>query len=169
MPLQLDDSSPQTETTHFPTVSGSNLDRHRLTFPDDLAGELNVILIAFQQWQQAQVNTWLPLVRDIEARYRSVRHYELPTIERYPKLAQMFINEGMRAGIPDPLARERTVTLYLDKDGFRRALAMADEDDIYVLVVDRQGVVRWRSRGTLTEEKAQRLEEALASEAPTPD
>jgi len=27
----------------------------------------------------------------------------------------MFLNEGMRAGIPNPKTRERTITLYVDK------------------------------------------------------
>jgi hypothetical protein len=59
----------------------------------------------------------------------------------------MFINEGMRAGIPNPKTRERTITLYLDKADFRAALDMPDEEHIYVLLVDRQGKEFFRTRG----------------------
>ncbi len=41
--------------------------------------------------------------------------------------SQVFINEGMRAGIPDPATRERTITLYIDKPAFQHALDMPDE------------------------------------------
>ena len=59
----------------------------------------------------------------------------------------MFINEGMRAGIPNPKTRERTITLYLDKIAFRSALDMPDEEHIYVLVVDRLGNALFCTRG----------------------
>lgn len=46
----------------FPDVSGSNLLRQKLELPAGFEGELNVVLIAFQQWQQRLVDTWLPFV-----------------------------------------------------------------------------------------------------------
>jgi hypothetical protein len=86
-----------------------------------------------------------------------VRYYELPTIQRLNVLARTFINEGMRAGIPDPTARERTITLYLDKAAFREALQLPGEDDIYVLLLDRQGQVLWRTEGSFASEKGDSL------------
>jgi hypothetical protein len=67
----------------------------------------------------------------------------------------------MRAGIPDPVARERTITLYLDKDAFRGALQLATEEDIQALLLDRQGRVLWRAEGILTPDKAASLEAAV--------
>jgi hypothetical protein len=145
----------------FPKAFGSNLERKRLELPNDFAGEINIVLIAFQRWQQAEVDTWIPAVRQLEARYQGVWYYELPVIERPNALARVFINEGMRAGIPDPVSRARTVTLYLDKRAFRMALEMPDEEHIYVLVVDRAGQVLWRERGRYSEAKVAALEELL--------
>lgn len=145
----------------FPAVSGSNLQRKRWNLPEDLQGEWNLVLVAFQRWQQTQVDTWLPFARQVEETYPAVRYYELPTIQRLNALARTFINEGMAAGIPDPLARERTITLYVDKVAFREALDLPDEDDIYVLLLDRQGRVLWRAEGAFTSEKGESLAEAL--------
>ena len=94
-----------------------------------------------------------------------MRYYELPTIQRLNALARTFINEGMRAGIPDPVARERTITLYLDKNAFRQALQLPDEDDIYVLLLDRQGQVLWRTEGAFTPEKGDSLAAAVQAMA----
>ena len=47
----------------FPNVSGSNLERKRLELPDDFAGQINIVLVAFQRWQQAEVDTWIPAAR----------------------------------------------------------------------------------------------------------
>lgn len=146
---------------HFPEVSGSNLLRQKVTLPHDFEGDLNLVLIAFQQWQQTVVDTWIPFVRDLEREYPGFKYYELPTIQRLNVLARTFINEGMRAGIPDPVARERTVTLYVDKVPFRQALALGPEDDIYVLLLDGAGRVLWREEGTFTPEKGAALRQAI--------
>jgi hypothetical protein len=60
----------------------------------------------------------------------------------------------MRAGIPDAIARERTITLYLDKDEFKSALNISSEDEIYLFLVDRDGEILWRETGTFSEDKA---------------
>jgi hypothetical protein len=141
----------------FPAVIGSNLQRRKLDLPQDFEGELNLVLIAFQQWQQTQVDTWIPFARQLEGTHSGLRYYELPTIQRLNVLARTFINEGMRAGLPDPIVRERTITLYLDKNAFRQALQLPHEDDIYVLLLDRQGQVLWRAEGVFTPEKGDSL------------
>ena len=53
----------------FPTVNGSNLQRAKLTLPQDFEGKYNLLFIAFQQWQQDEVNTWIPLAESCEAQY----------------------------------------------------------------------------------------------------
>jgi len=131
----------------FPTVSGSSLQREKLTLPQDFAGEYNLLFIAFQQWQQDEVNTWIGLAESLETRFPGLVYYELPTIRSLNAFSKFFINEGMRAGIPNPKSRERTITLYLDKDDFRAALGLEDEEHIFVLLIDQQGKELWRARG----------------------
>ena len=149
----------------FPTVRGSNLARRQFTLPADLEGSLNVLLVAFYRWHQRVVDTWVPFGDELEREYPDLLVYELPVIQRMGPLRQRFIDGGMRAGIPDPVARARTITLYLDKPAFRRALDMPDEEDIYVLLVDRQGQVRWRERGAFTPQKGASLKAELARSA----
>ena len=131
----------------FPTVSGSSLQREKLTLPQDFAGEYNLLFIAFQQWQQDEVNTWINLAESLESRFLGLVYYELPTIRSLNAFSKFFINEGMRAGIPNPKSRERTITLYLDKNDFRAALNLEDEEHIFVLLIDQQGKELWRARG----------------------
>jgi hypothetical protein len=67
----------------------------------------------------------------------------------------------MRAGIPDQTARERTITLYLDKEGFKSALDIPNENDIYLLLVEQNGNILWRTTGEYTEDKASELFKAV--------
>jgi len=133
----------------FPSVSGTNLQRRRMTLPRDLAGEINLLLVAFWQRHQALVDTWMPLAQRIEERYEGFAAYELPVIQNRSRFSRWFIDSGMRAGIPNPQVRERTITLYLDKAEFLDALEISDDGTIYAILVDRSGEVLWHNRGPL--------------------
>ena len=146
----------------FPTVNGSNLQRAKLTLPQDFEGDYNLLFIAFQQWQQDEVNTWIALAENCEARFPGLVYYELPTIRVLSGISKFFINEGMRAGIPNPKSRERTITLYLEKDDFRTALDMQDEEHILALLIDHQGNELWRARGPYNQSSEAGLLEVLS-------
>ncbi len=149
----------------FPRVRAANLERRPFVLPDDFEGERNLVLIAFQREQQSDIDTWIPIAQRQMQRRPDVRYYELPTISRSIPFARWWLDEAMRAGIPDRVARENTITLYLDKAAFRRALQLPREDTIYALVVDRAGRVLWRTEGPCTDAKAQSLEQALDERA----
>ena len=148
---------------HFPTVSGFNLNRQEFQFPRDLAGELNILFVPFKQYQQLTVNTWIPFAQETEGAFPGVVYYELPTIDEMPALSRMFINEGMRAGIPDETARERTVTLYIDTAKFMAATGIPDKDAVHILLVNRAGDILWRTTGDFDVEKGRSLVEAIQS------
>lgn len=145
----------------FPTVSGSNLLRQKLTLPQDFQGKFNLIFVPFEQWQQMEVDSWMALAKKLEGEFDGLVYYELPTIQSRNTFFRMFINEGMRAGIPNPKTRERTITLYLDKADFRATLNMTDEAHIYVLVVDQQGNEFFRTRGPYSPDGEAALRQVL--------
>mgnify|MGYP001451836038 CR=1 FL=1 len=151
------------DSVRFPTVSGFNLNRQELEFPRDFRGNLNLLFVPFQQFQQTIVNTWIPLADQLESAYPELAYYELPTINELPALSRTFINEGMRAGIPNARARERTVTLYIDLASFMRALGIPSRNEVHVLLVDRQGGILWRTTGGFDQAKGRALAGAISA------
>ena len=147
----------------FPESEGKNLEGKSFQLPGDFEGNLNLVLIAFQREQQLMVNTWLPTADLLENLHPELRYYELPTISRLNPLSRWFINTGMRSGIKDPKSRQKTITLYLDKESFRIALGIDTEDNIHVLLVDKQGKIAWRSEGPCNAEKAKNLSDFVKS------
>ena len=145
----------------FPTVNGSNLLRHKLTLPQDFHGSLNLVFIPFERWHQMEVDSWSTLAGELERQYEGLFYYELPTIQSRNPFYKTFLNEGMRASIPDPKTRERTITLYLNKEDFRAALGMPDEAHIYVLIIDRQGNEFFRARGPYSQEAETALRQRI--------
>lgn len=153
----------------FPTLSGTSLSGEDFTLPRDFAGQLNLVFVAFRREQQAVVDTWVPHAKRLAFDNPEVRFYELPTIARRYVLIRPIIEGGMRGGVTDKAARDATITLYTDTGRFRRALALPSDAQVYTLLVDGAGRVRWRSEGPFTAAKGAALDavvERLLAEAP---
>ncbi|NOH11991.1 MAG: hypothetical protein HND51_10130 [Chloroflexi bacterium] len=151
-------------TNTFPTVSGKNLDRKKLTFPKDFPAPYNLALMAFYQRQQLDVNTWLPFADQLDSEHEDFTYIEFPVVYKMNPIQQFFLNEGMRAGIPNQKAREKTITLYLDKTRFLGQLGIDSQNEIQILLVTQEGQVIWREAGIFTSKKKQALESILQQE-----
>lgn len=129
-------------TPYFPRITAENLNREQVTLPDDLAGSPALVLVAYKQKQQTNVNTWLDRMDEIETAIPGVQIIETPTISR-GKWGWMagFIDGGMRSGIPSTEARARTITLYTDVSLFNQALMIDSTDTIYAVLLDTEGEV----------------------------
>ena len=149
------------DDAQFPRVSGFNLNRQEFEFPRDFRGDLNLLFVPFLQFQQAIINAWIPFADKLESAFPELACYELPTINELPALSRTFINEGMRAGIPNARARERTITLYIDMARFMRALGIPTKNEVHVLLVDRQSGILWRTTGSIDSAKGSELAKAI--------
>ncbi len=129
-------------TPYFPRITAENLNREQVTLPDDLAGSPALVLVAYKQKQQTNVNTWLDRMDEIESAIPGVQIIETPTISsgRWGWMAG-FIDGGMRSGIPSTEARARTITLYTDVSLFNQALMIDSTDTIYAVLLDAEGEV----------------------------
>ena len=147
---------------NFPVVSASNLEGKRYSIPADLEGELNVVVLAFTEWQQAEVERWTPPLESLKRRYPSLRFYEFPTITNFSPPRRALLDFWMRNGIKDPAVRERTITLYLDLPDFMAALDIQDNSTIHTLLMDRGGKILWRASGAPNSATLESLERAIS-------
>lgn len=145
----------------FPQTIGFNLEGKRFELPHDFQYDINIVAIAFEQWQQTHVDTWLPHLDTLAATYSQLGYYEFPTIATMSPMAQATVDGWMRMGIPDRAARQRTITLYLEVKRFCDALDLPYTHDIYVMVVDRNGAVKGYVEGEYTTAKLTALKEII--------
>ena len=148
-------------TAKFPDVVGDNLNKKTIRIPSELKGEYNILLVPFQMWQQGLVDSWVPFMFHLMETYPQFDFYELPTIRKMNFFIRRMIDGGMRGGIPSLDTRGRTVTLYIDKALFKKALEIPTEDTLYLYLVDREGTIYWRESGGISDTKATSLENAL--------
>jgi hypothetical protein len=145
----------------LPIVKGSNLKRQKMVFPDDFAGSINLVFIAFLRRHQDLIDEWVPFVEQLAQENPDFHYYEFPTLPRKGPIYRTFLNEGMRAGIPNDVTRARTITLYIDKRSFRKALDIENEQNIWVYLFDKSGNVLWRVEGRFTNKKGEALSNAI--------
>ena len=143
----------------FPSVSGKNLLDQDIRIPEDLRAKRTLIIMAFQRYQQAQVDTWIEPLSNIEN--DDFKFLEVPTLGTPYKLMRPIIDGGMKGGIPDPGARERTVTVYLDKKDLKKRLSIDTEDYIRLFLLDRGGEILWREEGSHSIKKFESLKDIL--------
>ncbi|MGB8651847.1 MAG: hypothetical protein WCD35_14425 [Mycobacteriales bacterium] len=72
---------------------------------------------------------------------------EVPALSTRWRPVRRFIDGGMTAGIGDPDVLARTITVYTDVSAFRRSLAIPRGDDVWALVVTRDGSILARGHG----------------------
>jgi len=76
------------------------------------------------------------------------------------RLARWFIDSGMRRGTPRDL-HENVLTVYGSTGDWKQRLAVADDRLAYLVLLDREGRVRWTHTGTLEETKLAELRAAI--------
>jgi hypothetical protein len=143
----------------FPSLKGMNLEGDDFLLPQDLAGELNIVVIAFKRKQQDDVNTWLEALANYVSKTEDLELYELPTMKKFNILMRLNINNGMRYGIASKESRENTISLYIDKASFKSRLEIANEDNIQTLLINKQGKILWRTSGIADQSKIASLKE----------
>ena len=148
---------------YFPQVAGRNVNEQSYTLPSGFKGEYNLVLLAFTQRHQRAVNTWLDKLKTLEKQYSQFRVYELPTLPKFPQWQQQQLDNWMSAGISDPLARERTITLYTDVGAMKEALNIPNTSNIRLFLVDRSGKVYWQGEGTYSEKQFGKLLDTVSS------
>jgi len=131
----------------FPALRVRDLEGTNYVIPDELPGGPHVIIIAFQQWHQAIVDRWMPLLTLVANAHPGMEIWEVPSLSRGYRLFRSGIDGGMRAGIPDKKVRKHTLTTYTDLEALARALDIESLETIHVFVVGCDGSVRWHGEG----------------------
>ena len=134
----------------IPTVSGAVLSGERVVLPEALRGKVGVLVVGFSQNSRAEVTAW---GKRLAVDYRDsggVIYYEMPVLASVPRLVRGWVLGKIKGSVP-ARAQGRFLPV-LDHEGEWKTVAgYGVADDAYVLVVDGNGVVRYRTEGAATD------------------
>ena len=153
--------SPPAKEGYFPTLTGIDLFGEQRIVPDDFKGNLHLVAVAFEREHQDPVNTWIPVAKELSAQNPGLTFYEIPLIYKINAAYRTWVNNGMRSGIPSDEGRERTITVYTDREKFLDITGMK-ADRIYLLLMTHEGKILWQTEGAYGESKLTSLKAALS-------
>lgn len=124
------------ELNEFPSIQGNNLNKEKKVVPDDFVDKNLVVIVAFQQWHQSLVDESILLLEE-NGLGKTHNIIEVPTVQKTNKLAEIYLDGIMRAGIRDDRIRNRTITAYLDKNQFLEILDIPSDETIYWFLIEK--------------------------------
>jgi hypothetical protein len=111
----------------MPKLSAEDLNERAVTLPAQLPAEKTLVLMAFTQEQQADLDTWITGLGLVDGKLPWI---ETPVIEKSNAFVRAMISGGMRRGIPDKSVRERTITLFTDPVALRREMGLPGDGKV---------------------------------------
>lgn len=144
-----------------------NMRRHSL--PHDLAGEFNLLMLCFAEWQQQQCDTWLPFAGRLEEAFPAFHYRQLSVPNRLNLHGQFTADQNTRTEMPNSRICTRTLTLQDDRRQLDQQSGIGSEKEIELLLVQKDGTILWWETGIWTYEKAESLDEALLALTPLAD
>ena len=125
-----------------------------LTVPDDLTGP-TLLLFAYRQRQQRDVDTWIAAARGTR-----IRLLEVPVLGRRWLPGRRFIDGGMASNM-DRATREQTMCVYTHVARFRRDVLGVSSTRVLAALVDADGRVAWHALGPADEAGTATLRAAI--------
>ncbi|MBP9087167.1 MAG: hypothetical protein KBG15_13685 [Kofleriaceae bacterium] len=151
---------PTRKSTMFPTLAARTLANRAVTFPQETAGKVGLLFVAFERDAQEQINSWLAPLLAQYVTSDEVSYYEIPLIAGGYGMVAKFIDGGMRRGVPQAL-HDRTATYYGPRQPFFDALEITDTSKPYLFVLDKQGHIVFRVAGWYNGIDAQAANDAI--------
>lgn len=137
-------------TAALPRLEGETLSGKKIVLPDDALGKIALLAIGFsRKGGDATRAESERCKKDLGADPRFAV-YPVAELEGAPRFVRGTIVGSMRKGTPTA-DRDRFVTLFQGREDLKRFVGFSAGDDAYLLLLDRNGTVRWRGHGVFRE------------------
>ena len=150
----------------LPVLKGQFLSGRDAELPGASSGKVALVMIGFTYKSRFPVEAWGRWYRATIGSRTDVTFFEVPMIGGLATLGRWFIDRGMRNGTPVEL-HDRVITVYKGTGDWKKRLAYSAEreDDAYLIVLDRDGIVQWLHHGGFDKSRADDLHALLTSVA----
>ena len=134
----------------IPALRGTTFAGETVVLPDALRGRSGVLIVGFSQASREQVAAWGHRLQDDPQRPAGLEFYEMPVVASVPKLLRGWVLKKIKESV-SAKGQAHFLPVMDHEAEWKRAAGFSKPDDAYLLVVDGNGVVRWRAEGALTE------------------
>jgi len=151
----------------LPPLKGEFLSGRPALLPDAASGRVALLALGFTYDSRFAVEAWIKRFRTDYGDNPQTTFYEIPMIGGMAQLGKWFIDSGMRRGTPKA-DHDHVITVYGNMSPWKERVAFKTPDAAYLILLDKDGSVRWRHSGAFTEADYQRLTAAMKPLLPSP-
>jgi hypothetical protein len=140
----------------LPDVSGQNLSGSPTHLSSDVAGKVAVVVFSFSKSGGKDTQLWnRNLLRDFGSD-RSVALSTVIMLESAPRLLRGVILSRLKKDVP-PALQSSTIVSYQNEKLWKQRLRIADDSHAYVVLLGRDGSIRWMNSGALSDTEYKEL------------
>ncbi len=145
----------------IPSTSGTALDGHTVTLPHDLNSPATILILGFSHTSSDATTAWEKPVRTTLAITPAIDFYDMPFLQDAPAFIRPLILRSIRKQVPDVL-KPHFVPLTTDEATWKQIAnySASAPDAAYVLLIDRNGNIRWQTHEPFTPARLQELSTA---------
>lgn len=148
----------------LPAFMAQTLDHQQLVaVPAGLHADRTLALITFQKDKRGHIDSWiqgLNLKND-----PSIAWLRMPVLnDPGNAAARSAVESKLLRRYPEAAERAKLVPVFADKTSFIRSAGLGSTDQVYAVVVNREGEVLARAEGHFDADKAQALRETLLAQ-----
>ena len=142
----------------LPVLKGQFLSGRDAELPRASSGKVALVAMGFTYKSRFPVEAWGRWYRATIGSRTDAALFEVPMIGGLATLGRWFIDRGMRSGTPAEL-HEHVITVYGSTGEWKQRLSYSPEheDEAYLIVLDKVGVVRWLHHGVFDQARADDL------------
>lgn len=144
----------------LPAFMAQTLLRQPVAVPEGLPSDRTLALITFQRGQHAQAESW---IQGMNLRNDpSITWMRMPVVnDPGTTVGRSAVENKLLKHYPEDTERAKLVPVFTDRASFVRSAGLSSTDQVYAVVVNRQGDVLARVEGQFDADKAQTLRETL--------
>ena len=144
----------------LPAFMARTLDQRAVVVPAGLPAERTLALITFHSNQRAHIDGWI-LGLNLQAD-PSIAWLRMPVLnDPGNTAARSVIENKLLRHYPADAERARLMPVFTDRERFVRSAGLRGTDEVYAVVINRQGEVLARAEGAFDADKADKLRETL--------
>lgn len=144
----------------LPSFMARTLNQQAMVVPGGLPAERTLALITFHSSQRAHIDGWIQGL-DLHAD-ASIAWLRMPVLnDPGSTAARRAIETKLLRNYPADAERARLMPVFTDRERFVRSAGLRGTDEVYAVVINRQGEVLARAEGAFDADKADKLRETL--------
>lgn len=130
----------------FPRLQEESLAGQQVVLPDATAGKVAVLVLGFSHASSTPTGAWAKRATDEFGKNPSFVLYQLPVIQDAPRFVRGMITSGMKKRVPEN-QRMTFVPVVHEEDALKKLVGYKEEDDAYIVVLDRGGKIVYQTHG----------------------